>query len=236
MLRFFVVIIKNLLHLYMVPRMEYMAAHKERYSLEQRYRYALLAIKRMKRAGRIYTKGYGTENLPKEGGYVMFPNHQGKYDALGIICTHKSPCSVVIDEAKSHTFLVRQFIDLIEGKRLKKDDIRQSVKVIMECAKETAQGKKFIIFPEGGYDHNGNDVQTFKPGAFKSAIKAKVPIVPVALVDSYKPFELWGLGSVVTQVHYLEPLYYEEYKDMQSWEIAGIVTERIRNKICQVTA
>ena len=55
-------------------------------------------------------------------------------------------------------------------------------------------------------------------------------------MDSYKPFELWGLGSVVTQVHYLEPLYYEEYKDMQSWEIAGIVTERIRNKICQVTA
>ena len=235
MLRFIVVIIKNILHIYMVPRMEYMAAHKERYSLEQRYRYALLAIKRMKRAGRIYTKGYGTENLPKEGGYIMFPNHQGKYDALGIIWTHKKPCSVVIDDAKSHTFLVSQFIDLIEGKRLKKDDIRQSVKIIMECAKEAAQGKRFIIFPEGGYDHNRNKVQAFKPGAFKSAIKAKVPIVPVALVDSFKPFELWGLRSVVTQVHYLEPLYYEEYKDKQSWEIAQIVTERIQNKICQVT-
>ena len=40
--------------------------------------------------------GYGMENLPKEGGYVMFPNHQGKYDALGIVYTHKKPCTIPV--------------------------------------------------------------------------------------------------------------------------------------------
>lgn len=236
MLRFILTILKNLPAMfYMLPRMEYMALHDEKYSEEQRYRYALLVIKKIKRAAKIYTKGYGTEKLPKEGGYILYPNHQGKYDALGIMWTHPRPCTVVMDDAKSHTIVTRQVLDLIGGKRLKKDDIRQSVKVIMECAKETAEGRVFILFPEGGYNHNRNHVQDFKAGSFKAAIKAKAPIVPVALVDSYKPFELWGIGRVVTQVHYLDPIYYEEYKDMQSSEIAQIVTKRIKAKIKEVT-
>lgn len=234
MLRFYLVILKNLLNLYMIPRMEYMANHPEKYSEEERYRYALLVVKRMKKAGHIYTKAVGTENLPKEGGYIMFPNHQGKYDALGIMWTHEKPCTVVMDDAKSHGILVKQFVDILGGKRLKKDDIRQSVKLIMEIAKETEQGRRFILFPEGGYDHNQNTVMDFKAGSFKSAIKAKAPIVPVALIDSYKPFELWSVGRVYTQVHYLEPMYYEEYKDMQSQEIALEVSSRIRQRIKEV--
>ena len=28
---------------------------------------------------------YGRENIPTDSNYIMYPNHQGKYDALGII-------------------------------------------------------------------------------------------------------------------------------------------------------
>ena len=113
----------------------------------------------------------------------MFPNHQGKYDALGIMYAHEDPCSVVIDDAKSHGMLVKQFIDLIQGKRLVKDDLRQSAAIIKELAEETKKGRRFIIFPEGGYYKNHNAVGEFKPGCFKSAVRAKAPIVPVALID-----------------------------------------------------
>lgn len=95
-----------------------------RYGEEACYAYARLAIRRMMRAGHITTKKYGVENLPGEGGYILTPNHQGKYDALGIMISHDAPCSVVIDDAKSHGFLVKQFIDLVRGKRMKKDDTR----------------------------------------------------------------------------------------------------------------
>ena len=66
-------------------------------------------------------KAFGVENLPKEGGYMMYPNHQGKYDVLGIMHTHKEPCSFVMDIDKSYTMLVREFIDLVQGKRLEKN-------------------------------------------------------------------------------------------------------------------
>lgn len=233
MLRFLYVIFMNLFRApYMVTRMRYEADHAEKYSEEERYKLVRHVIYLMKRSGKITTEAYGEENLPKEGGYVMYPNHQGKYDALGIICTHKKPCSLVMDEKKSHTILVSEFIDLCQGKRLKKDDVRQALQIINDVAKDVAQGKKYILFPEGGYTFNNkNRVCNFKAGSFKCAVKVKAPIVPVALINSYKVFNSFYLGRITTQVRYLKPLYYEEYKDMNTRQIAGIVKERIEEEI-----
>lgn len=234
MLRFLKVILWNLPKIYMIPRMAYKAKHTERYNEEARYAYARLAIRRIMRAGRISTKRYGEEELPKEGGYLLCPNHQGKYDALGIMISHDTPCSVVIDDARSHGILVKQFIDLVQGKRLKRNDARQSMKIIRELAEDTAKGRRFIIFPEGGYFHNHNTVGEFKPGCFKSAVKAKAPIVPVALIDSYKVFEEWSLKKVETQVHFLKAIPYEEYRGMTTAEIAKLVRDRIIGRIDEV--
>ena len=90
--------------------------------------------------------------------------------------------------------------------------MRQTVRLISEVAEEVAAGRRYIIFPEGGYFHNHNEVREFKPGCFKSAMKAKAPIVPVVLIDSYKVFEVWSIKPVTTQVHYLPAITYEEYK------------------------
>ena len=71
----------------------------------------------------------------------------------------------------------------------------------------------------------------FKAGCFKSAVKAKAPIVPVALIDSYKVFNSFNFKKVFTQVHYLKPIFYEEYKNMKTNEIALLVRERIQKVI-----
>lgn len=233
MLRFIQVIVCNLPRMYMIPRMGH-KARSGKITEEKRYSYARLTVKRMNRSGHITTIGYGMENLPKEGGYVMFPNHQGKYDALGIIATHEKPCSVVIDDAKSHVILTTQFVNLLHGKRLIKDDMRQSVRLISEVAEEVAAGRRYIIFPEGGYFRNHNEVREFKPGCFKSAMKARAPIVPVVLIDSYKVFEVWSLRPVTTQVHYLPDIPYEEYKGMTTMEVSDMVHARIKAHIDKI--
>ena len=187
----------------MIPQMEYVSRHPEKYSESEMYELDRLAIRRMMRPGHITTEGYGMENLPSEGGYIMCPNHQGKYDALGIMYTH--------------------------DKRIDRKDARQSIKIIREMADEAKTGRKFIIFPEGGYSHNGNKTTSFKAGAFKSAVWAKVPIVPVVLIDSYKVFELHTLKPIKTFVYYLKPLYYNDYKSMTTVEIARLVQDKIQN-------
>lgn len=235
MIKFFYVIFMNLFRApYMIPKMRYQAKHPEKYSELKRYNLVRYVVKLIKRTGRIHTKAYGEENLPTEGGYVMFPNHQGKYDALGIIASHKEPCAIVMDKNKSYTILVREVMDLVQGKRMDIDDVRQAMTIINEVTQEVKAGRKYIIFPEGGYEFNArNSLGTFKPGSFKCAVRAKAPIVPVALIDSYKVFNSFTLGKVTTQVHFLKPLYYEEYKGMKTVEIAEIVKERIQEVINQ---
>lgn len=161
----------------------------------------------------------------------MYPNHQGKYDSLGIMYSHPRPCTLVMDAERSRLPIVGSFIDLVQGKRLDKKDMRSQMKVILQIAEEVKAGRRYIVFPEGGYDHNRNDVQDFMPGSFKCATRAKAPIVPVALVDSYKPFGINSLRKVRTQVHFLPPIFYEEYKTMTTPQIAELVKERIGEEI-----
>jgi 1-acyl-sn-glycerol-3-phosphate acyltransferase len=71
----------------------------------------------------------------------------------------------------------------------------------------------------------------FKGGSFKSATNAKCPIVPVALIDSFKAFDTSSIKRLTVQIHYLKPLYYEEYKNLKSTEIAELVAARIQETI-----
>lgn len=238
MIKFIYVILMNLFRApYVIPKMRKEADHPEKYSEKERYELARYVIRLLKACAAIHTKAYGRENLPTEGGYMMYPNHQGKYDVIGIIHTHKEPCSFVMDKAKSNTILVKEFTDLLQGKRLDKKDVRQALTVINEVSNEVKAGKRYILFPEGGYEFNNrNKVCDFKAGSFKIALKTKAPIVPVALIDSYKVFNSFSLGPVTTQVHYLEPIFYEEYGSLKTHEIAELVRNRIQEKIDEVLA
>lgn len=237
MLRFLYVIIMNLFRApFMITRMRYEADHPEKFSEKRRYELDQRAVRIMCHTGKIRTVCYGKENLPKEGGYIMYPNHQGKFDALAIILCHEAPCSVVMDLKKSKSILVREFIDLIQGKRLDKTDVRQAMKVIREVANEVKEGKRYILFPEGGYERNRkNQVSDFKPGSFKSATMSKAPIVPVALIDSFQVFNGWKVTPVTAQVHFLKPVLYEEYQGMKTQEIANLVKTKIEDEIAEYT-
>ena len=69
------------------------------------------------------------------------------------------------------------------------------------------------------------------PGSFKCATRVKAPIVPVAIIDSYKPFGINSLRKVKTQVHFLPPIRFEEYGSMTTAEIAEMVKSRIAEEI-----
>jgi len=186
----------------------------------------------MQKTGHIKTESFGEENLPKSGGYMMYPNHQGKYDVYGIIANHKEPCTFVMDIRKSNGIFIKQIVDVLGAKRLDKENNRQAMKIINEVAKEVENGRKYILFSEGRYDSKTkNELLEFKSGCFKICLKSKVPIVPVVLIDSYKPYNSWEIGELKTQVHYLKPILFDKYKNLKTHEIAELVKNKIANKI-----
>ena len=62
---------------------------------------------------------------------------------------------------------------------------------------------------------------------------SKAPIVPVALIDSYKVFNSLHMMPVTAQVHFLKPIPYEEYQGMKTQEIAKLVKSRIEQEIAE---
>lgn len=204
----------------------------DEFNEEIKYRYVQYITYIMQKTGNISTEVFGEENLPKKGGYMMYPNHQGKYDVYGIISVHKQPCSFVMDIEKSNAIFIKQIVDVLDAKRLDQKNNRQAMQIINEVAKEVENGRKYILFPEGIYDNQKkNSLIEFKAGCFKICLKSKVPIVPVVLIDSYKPYNSWEIGKIKTQVHYLKPILFEEYKDLKTHEIAELVKSRISTKI-----
>ena len=202
------------------------------YTEQEKYDYIRYICGMMQKTGHVKTECYGEENLPKEGGYILYPNHQGKYDAYSIVNVHKNPLTILMDREKSYAILINEIIEVLKGKRMDVKDTRQALKVIMQVTKETAAGRRYIIFPEGTYSaEKHNRLWDFRTGCFKAATKAGVPVVPVALVDSYKVYNSWQITPVKTQVHFLKPIFQEEYRELNTTQIGAIVKERIQNKL-----
>lgn len=228
MKRIILMIIKNLIH---IPKMAFKlfrcAANADKYTEEERYELLRQICYKANRGGNVEVKAYGVENIPKENGFMFFPNHQGMYDVLTLISICDKPFSVVAKKEVEKIPLLKQIFKCMKAMFMDRDDVRQSMQIIMAVTEEVKNGRNYVIFPEGTRSRNGNQVGEFKAGSFKAAIRAKCPIVPVALFDSFKPFDTNSIKPVTVQVHILEPLLYEEYKDMKSVEIAQEVRNRI---------
>ncbi len=202
-----------------------------KYSDKDCYDYLRKAVLEVNRKGNVLIEATGEENIPKENGFIFFPNHQGLYDALGIIETCENPISVVIKKELSNTVIVKQVVACLRGQFIDRKDPRDGLRVIKQMAEDVKNGRNYIVFAEGTRTKVHNVPQEFHPGTFKSAVYAKCPIVPVALIDTYKPFDEKSIKKVKVYVHYLKPIIYEEYKDLKTKEIAEIVKSRIEEDI-----
>ena len=231
------IILMVLRNLWFVPygliKLYYMAAHVDKYTEEEKFKFVKYIDYRANRGGNLNVEASGLENIPSENGFIFYPNHQGMYDVLAIVEVLDCPISVVMKKEVANVPFLKQVFALIGAISLDRSDIRQGLKVIQQVAEEVKQGRNYIIFAEGTRSKMGNKLLEFKGGSFKSAVKAQCPIVPVALIDSYKSFDTNSIKKLTVQVHFLEPIAYEEYKSMKTVEIAAMVKERIEDTIAR---
>ncbi len=203
------------------------------YDLARSYAFVKKVAMAANRAGRVTIESYGVENLPEEDGFIFFPNHQGLYDVLAFLESCPRPFAFVIKKEAGNVILLKQVISALRSIVMDREDIRQSLQVINQVTEEVKQGRNFLIFAEGTRSKLGNKLLPFKGGTFKSAMKAKCPIVPCALIDSFKPFDESTIAPVTVKLIYLPAIYYDEYKDMKSPEIADMVKVRIEAAIAE---
>lgn len=207
------------------------AKHTDEYSEMEKYEHIRYIMGMAVNSGNIDMQVYGTENIPKENGFLMYANHQGMFDSLAICAPCEQPLAVVLKKELANIPFLKQIIACTNSFAMDREDIRQSMKVIMAVTEEVKKGRNYLIFPEGTRSRSGNEMLEFHSGSFKCAIKAKCPIVPIALLNCYKVLDEKGCKPVNVQVHYLEPIYYEEYKEMKTAELAKLVHDRIEETV-----
>jgi 1-acyl-sn-glycerol-3-phosphate acyltransferase len=169
----------------------------------------------------------GKENIPEET-CVFYPNHQSFIDPLLLIKTEKQIGFILKDELKNNE-LINNVVIATDSIYINREDTKEGMKSIFNAIENIKKGKSYIIFPEG--TRTDNEIQEFKAGAFKLSTKTKTPIVPVAIINAKKAVNTKMILPITVKMIILKPLYYEDYKDLKSIELAKHVQSLIQDTI-----
>ena len=131
----------------------------------------------------------GQKNIPKSGGVLLCPNHFSDADPAAVAVALPRTAWFM---AKAELFdvpVLGALIRLWHGFPVKRDSADRSA---LRRAEELLKaGEAVVIFPEGGGNAEGM-LQPLHPGALMIALRAKVPVIPVALKDTDK---MWTYGA-----------------------------------------
>lgn len=140
----------------------------------------------------------GLENIPKEAA-LFVSNHQGNFDIPILLSKLDEPKSVVAKIELENFPFISGWMKLFDCVFIDRNNPRQCLKILGDAENILKKGKSVIIFPEGTRSKS-SELGDFKAGAFRTAVKAKTPIVPVMINGSYKVMEANGIWIKPTKV------------------------------------
>ena len=231
------ILLMVLRNIFKVPKMWFKlchyAKHTDEYPEQEKYDHIQKILRLAVTSGNINLQVTGQENIPADGGFLMYGNHQGMFDVLAIVATCDRTLGAVFKQELSNIPFLKQIIACTKSFALDRENARQAVGVFASVINEVKKGRNYLIFPEGTRSRNGNVMGEFHHGSFKCALRVKCPIVPVALIDSFRVLDEKGCKPVTVQLHYLQPIMPEEYEGMKTVELAELVKSRIQEVIDQ---
>ena len=167
----------------------------------------------------------GLEKLPKEGPYVMVCNHQSIADPVLLLEAFPQAELTFISKKENHDmFLIGKIMHKLMCQLLDRENDRQALKVIIRCIQLVRDEKmNLAVFPEGWCTTDGR-LHHFRPGVFKIAQKAKVPIVVCTVNNTQQIFDnLPKLKRTDVELHLLDVVQPEEYEGLTTVQLADKV-------------
>lgn len=179
----------------------------------------------------------GSENIPKKGAFILAANHCSYIDHLFLYLVVLPKYNKVVHFlAKKEHF--RGFIQCSWHRWVYAIPIDREAggkEALKEAIKCLRKGKIIGIYPEGTRSLDGK-IQRGKTGVARLALIAKVPVVPVGLINTFKILPKGRFipkGGKIGIINIGKPMFFKEYYKKEN---DHTTLRRVTTKIMKETA
>ena len=148
----------------------------------------------------------GTRLADPRNPYVVVCNHQSNAD-IPVISTLPWDMKWVAKSSLFRLPVVGWLLRLADDIPVDRGDARSRAAVVLRAAETLAARCSVMFMPEGTRSKDGR-VRRFQDGAFRLAIEAGVPVLPLALDGTADalPKHGWRFGSADVRLHVFDPV------------------------------
>jgi len=187
------------------------------------YRVGLGGVLFAVRAVGVKIRVEGLENVPP-GACLFVANHTSSADAPAVVGAIPRQVAILLKESLFRYPIVGQAFRLAKFVAVNRSNREAAISSVERATQGLRAGTSFLIYPEGTRSPDGR-LQPFKKGAVVMAIKAGVPIVPVACAGAHRIMEKRSLvihaGEIV--VRFCPPIDTSRFTVEQRDELNAIV-------------
>ena len=141
----------------------------------------------------------GLEHVKGEGPYVFMSNHQGSFDIFSLMA-HLPFQFKWLAKKEIFSIPILGWAMAAAGYiSIDREGTRETVEAMNKAARKIHDGMSVVVFPEGSRSRDGS-IQPFKNGGFSLAIKAKAPVVPMAISGSREVMPLERLAAASGEI------------------------------------
>ena len=129
----------------------------------------------------------GEENVPRDEPVLYIGNHKSFFDVVVTYARCPGLTGYIAKDGVNKVPIFRIWMKRLHCIFLKRDDMKEGLKVILKAIEYVKSGISICIFPEGTRNKdrdNPTSLLPFKEGSFKIASKTGCKIVPMALIGT----------------------------------------------------
>ena len=172
---------------------------------------------------RIRIKKSGLEKVPVEGRFLLVCNHCNDSDPIILLhVLRKFQLAFISKRENSTMFVIGPMMHKLQCQLINRENDREALKTILKCIQILKEDKASVaVFPEGGILSEDGKLHHFRPGVFKIAQKANVPIVVCTLHNTKDVVHnILHLKPSSVQMKVLEVIPAEELKGVTTVDIS----------------
>lgn len=131
----------------------------------------------------------GTEKIPDTPSICYISNHQGMFDIPLVLGFIESPSGFIAKQELFKIPVLSWWMHEIPCVFIDRASARKAMESFTKSAEVIKSGHPMVIFPEGTRSR-GNALGSFHLGSFKLPVMANATIVPIAIKDTWKVYEI----------------------------------------------